>query len=324
MSPLETIAKALPDLELADAGAESIDRGGSDRTYHRIALADGGSVILMQYSDARPDNLKFIAAGKTLDRLGVPVPEILYDDPKGRVIVLQDLGNTHLWDHQDTAWKTRSKLYREALDQVAKLHNTTADDLSAEERDGLEPPFDEALYNWEQDYFFEQFLSRFSRRAPSYVRSLRHEPVFEELVTHLSELPRSLVHRDFQSQNLLIHDGRLVFIDYQGLRLGLPEYDIASLVYDPYVELTSAERDELIAYAFRDRDPSEWRPAFVRCAAQRLMQALGAYGRIGTELGKAEFLAYIPNALNSLRELLEDEPILPRLAPYLGEEALSL
>ncbi|MEC8905889.1 MAG: hypothetical protein VX407_02015 [Verrucomicrobiota bacterium] len=53
------------------------------------------------------------------------------------------------------------------------------------------------------------------------------------------------------------------------------------------------------------------------------MQALGAYSRLGNQLGKTDFLKYIPQALDNLREILSKENILPRLEPYLSDEALE-
>jgi aminoglycoside/choline kinase family phosphotransferase len=320
----KTIISALPDFDFKGASSEPLVHRGSDRKYSRLTLGNGKTAILMEYTDKRPDSLKFSAATATLTKLKIPVPKILAENAKKKLIVLQDLGDTHLWDHHDATWKKRSTLYKAAIDAIAKLHAVGADDLSKEQLEALEPEFDEALYGAEQDYFFEHFLSRFSRRAPSYVRSLRHEPVFAELATFLAELPRTLVHRDLQSQNILIVRNKPVFIDYQGLRLGRPEYDLASLLYDPYVDFTNTERNELLKYAFKGRKEDEWRPIFIRCAAQRLMQALGAYGKLGEDDGKEEYLGYIPTALNSLRDVLDSAPILPRLNPYLGEEALKL
>ena len=60
----------------------------------------------------------------------------------------------------------------------------------------------------------------------------------------LAQRERCLIHRDFQSQNIMIRDGVPVFIDYQGLRFGLGEYDLASLIYDPYVPMNEEQREE--------------------------------------------------------------------------------
>ena len=67
------------------------------------------------------------------------------------------------------------------------------------------------------------------------------------------------------------------------MRPGLARYDLASLLYDPYVSLTATERTELLEF-YRD-DGRDQRPGFAEnfqlCAMQRLMQALGAYGYLG-------------------------------------------
>ncbi len=64
------------------------------------------------------------------------------------------------------------------------------------------------------------------------------------------ETPSVLVHRDLQSQNVMIVNGEPVFIDFQGMRLGSPFYDLGSLLYDPYVEIGEAERVALLKYYY--------------------------------------------------------------------------
>jgi aminoglycoside/choline kinase family phosphotransferase len=322
---LKATSNAFPSLSFSGARVEPLNEiGGSGRRYLRIHPDSEKSLILMEYTGERPDNLKFIPAGRILSRTGNRVPEILHHDERKGRIWLEDLGSRHLWDCRETPWPEKSRLYKAVIDEVTKLHSFDLDKLSASEEATLEPPFDEKLYSWEQDYFFEHFLGHYSRRAPSYLAALREEPEFANLAMELAALPRVLVHRDFQSQNILIRDNCPYMIDYQGLRLGLAAYDIASLVHDPYVCLTGNQREELIHYAFRNHHSGKEQQAYTRCAIQRLMQALGAYAMLANSSGKRHFLQYIPPALESLREILEKEVILPSLVPYLSDEALSL
>jgi aminoglycoside/choline kinase family phosphotransferase len=94
------------------------------------------------------------------------------------------------------------------------------------------------------------------------------------------------------------------------MRPGLQHYDVASLLYDPYVILSDEERSELIdlylhAAAAEGLDISEnFEQNFLGCAAQRLMQALGAYGFLGLKCGRPAFLRHVPNAKKSLRQVL--------------------
>ena len=68
------------------------------------------------------------------------------------------------------------------------------------------------------------------------------------------------------------------------MRPGLAEYDLASLLFDPYITLSPAEGEELLAAYEGKRNAAlspvaeEFREILRLCGIQRLMQALGAYG----------------------------------------------
>jgi aminoglycoside/choline kinase family phosphotransferase len=109
------------------------------------------------------------------------------------------------------------------------------------------------------------------------------------------------------------------------MRPGLAEYDLASLVNDPYVDLAEAERTELIAY-HRCRQLANGNTIdggldfkLRLCAMQRLMQALGAYGFLGLVKGHKHFLQYVPNALQSLRAVVVTIEDLQALASFLAK-----
>ena len=137
----------------------------------------------------------------------------------------------------------RRDLYDSALEQIAKLHSlptSAADEIRSE----LPPEFDAPLYLWEQQYFFENCLGRvFRGRSGPALSSYRRLPVLKEIAERLASLPRVLVHRDFQSQNIIIRNGHAYLIDFQGMRPGLSEYDLASLLFDPYVGLSEGEEE---------------------------------------------------------------------------------
>ena len=120
------------------------------------------------------------------------------------------------------------------------------------------------------------------------------------------------MHRDFQSQNIIIRNGQAHLIDFQGMRPGLAEYDLASLLYDPYVDLPESERAELTAY-YRGRQlesgiaiNGDFDLKLRLCAMQRLMQALGAYGFLGLVKGHKHFLKHVAPAMQSLQRTLAE------------------
>jgi aminoglycoside/choline kinase family phosphotransferase len=180
--------------------------------------------------------------------------------------------------------------------------------------------FDAALYRWEQNYFFENCLGRFFGVEANALSALATLPSLGQIAEELARRPRVLVHRDFQSQNIIMRNGQAHLIDFQGMRPGLAEYDLASLLFDPYVTFSRAECEELLAEYESKRAAagqpvaSDSRSIFCLCGIQRLMQALGAYGFLGLIKGNKTFLDYIPAAMQSLRGLVGEIPDLEKLS----------
>ena len=102
----------------------------------------------------------------------------------------------------------------------------------------------------------------------------------------------------------MIKNDQPVLIDFQGMRLGNFFYDLGSLICDPYVVFTNEQRKELISFYYQLAKPSftekEFEIYFWEASAQRLMQALGAYGFLGLKKNKTEFLRHIENGVKNL------------------------
>jgi len=108
----------------------------------------------------------------------------------------------------------------------------------------------------------------------------------------------------------MVRNGWAFLIDFQGLRPGLAQYDLASLLYDPYASLTDGQRTELLDYYIAQAGAAgveigpDFRRVYDLCAMQRLMQALGAYGYLGLVKERLHFLDYIEPAFASLRQVV--------------------
>ena len=281
-----------------------IERGGSDRKFWRGSGAAAG-LVAIAYGSEKAENARYADCASFLHSHGVRVPKALAHDAEQRFLLLEDAGSEDLWTHAASPWDKRAELYRLALREVAAMHK--ADLAEAEAARVVQAPFDADLYRWEQDYFSEHFLgSRPENLTP-----------LEEQARSLAAKPRVLLHRDFQSQNIMVRDGRVVLIDFQGMRAGLAGYDVASLLYDPYVEMSAAERTELANFYFEVAglsDHADWEDELRACARQRLMQALGAYGFLGRVKNKPSFLQFIPVAADRLAALCQDDPAWQNLA----------
>ncbi len=282
-----------------------MEKGGSDRKFYRIQFSPEQTIVLLKYTGELSENQRYVEIAEFLTTHGIRSPKIYFHDPREGLIWLEDLGEHDLWSYREESWAVRRPLYESALEEIAKLHRVSAVESAAIRRD-LPAQFDAALYLWEQHYFFDQCLSRHFGVAEGTLRELAALPALHAIAERLAAFPRVLVHRDFQSQNIIVRDDEAYLIDFQGMRPGLAEYDLASLLYDPYVNLSAAQRVELATFYETQAEVNE--PAFAErlrlCAMQRLMQALGAYAYLGLVRGNKAFLAHVPTALRSLGEIV--------------------
>ncbi|MEN6620222.1 MAG: phosphotransferase [Smithella sp.] len=295
-----------------------IKKGGSDRSFLRVLLPDQASFIFMYYGTDVEENSHWIDINNFLNGIGVCVPQIIAQDTRLHFILLEDLGDVDLWSQRNQPWEKRREYYFQVLRQIQKLHSFDLNRLPAVLP--LAEAYSERLYRWEHDYFRENFVAAVCglELSTSFINDLEKE--LSELTGRLQEIEPSLIHRDFQSQNIMIKNERTVLIDFQGTRKGCLFYDLGSLIYDPYVIFTDAERNELISFYYDLICPSYSYEVFVNnfreASAQRLMQALGAYGFLGLKKKKTDFLKHIDNGIRNLGQatsLIKTLPVLKDL-----------
>ncbi len=280
---------------------EPIKRGASGRTIVRVKPEHTEGFIGIHWTDERPDNDFFVPVARFLRKARLRVPEILHDHSRYRVALVEDLGDVDLLSLKDQPFKDRLPYYRSALEQVDKLfYARLPKDFE------LMPPFDAAMYRWEQEYFFEGYVEGMLGMDAA---DLRKNEALQSLAARLGTGARHLVHRDFQSQNLLVKDSATWMIDFQGMRRGRQEYDLASLIYDPYLDHTEDEREALLDLWDDIADERPEPGLFRECAAQRLMQALGAYGHILKNRGDEWYRPHAATAARLLSEAVKDTPI---------------
>ena len=293
-----------------------LSKGGSDRTFYRLtSKIDTGaessmdfaweySVIAMHYNPDNRENTLYAGIADFLEELKVAAPTVIAHDPEACFLIMEDLGDEDLYSYRGENWMTRRGLYVRTLMHAHRLHRYFQDDKGVALPE-LMAGYDAGLYAWERQYFRKEFVEAVCKLtlSPSEEEALEEEGT--DLGLRLREYGTGLVHRDLQSQNVMIHEGAPVLIDFQGMRTGSPFYDLGSLLYDPYVSLTADERLELLSFYYYKLTPQDvaW-PDFVTCfhegSVQRLMQALGAYGFLGHRNGRADFLAHIPAGLHHL------------------------
>lgn len=300
-----------------------IGTGGSGRKYYRVRR-DGRSVVIMQCGEDDPDFQRHIEYTRFFLRNSIPVPELIGIEPDRKRAIFEDLGDVSLysWLKCPRDDEEIEEMYRKVMDMLIDLHTISPDCMRDCPSLG-NGYFDYDHFRWETRYFVQRFVRDIKGMNIEDPQALNDE--FHRLAIKADSFPKTLIHRDFQSQNIMITQGRPRLIDFQGARLGPPAYDLVSILWDPYHRLSDRMRESLLNYYIGklmeriDKRPGgvDFRETILPCRLQRHMQALGAYGFLASVRGKRYFLKYIPEGLRLLKEDValtrEEYPALYRL-----------
>lgn len=301
---------------------------GSDRRWSRLTTPCG-SLVCCEHGIHSPfttgEAESMLRIGTHLQAKGVPVSPILCGDAVSGHVFVQDAGNTHLADLATTLPEG----------EVEPLYKTILDALIRFSQDGIKgfneswcwqtPAYDkEMILTMECQYFMDQFIT-------GYLGMDDEAEPLRECFHHIADNALAgalygLMHRDFQSRNIMIDARRSpTIIDFQGARRGPLQYDIASLLIDPYARLSEALQGRLLAHATEALHDSglpvseAFHTSYTFCAIARNLQMLGAFGKL-TRLGKPGFGEHIPLALATLESRLESlgDPRLAALKKLVG------
>ena len=192
-------------------------------------------------------------------------------------------------------------MYRKVLDIAVSIHTKATANVS--ECPMLQSRvFDYEHFSWETSYFMERFVEGIRGIKIKNIAALDDE--FHRLAQKADSFPKTIIHRDFQSQNIMIHKGIPRLIDYQGARMGPSAYDVASILWDPYYRLEDNMRERLLEYyneKINEAHSSIHPKTLTLSRLQRHMQALGAYGFLSAVKGKKYFLKYVPEGIRLLK-----------------------
>ncbi|MBI4521378.1 MAG: phosphotransferase [Gemmatimonadetes bacterium] len=277
-------------------------------------VGDDRATVVGGMGPDREENRAFFGFTRAFRSIDLPVPELLDVDEPAGVWLEQDLGDATLFaalvaarEREGGPFPTAMlRVYEQVVELLPRFQiegGRVIDYAIAYPRSA----FDRQSILWDLNYFKYHFL----KLAHVAFHEQRLENDFETLADFLLRADTShFLYRDFQSRNIMLPGGQPFFIDYQGGRLGAPQYDIASLLYDAKAALPDEVRDHLLDHYLTvlERSLPLQRAAFLEqyrgYVLVRIMQALGAYGYRGFYERKARFLQSVPLAARNIEGLL--------------------
>ncbi|PKN46923.1 MAG: aminoglycoside phosphotransferase, partial [Deltaproteobacteria bacterium HGW-Deltaproteobacteria-16] len=283
--------------------ADRMAGDGSDRQFYRLAVGDF-SLLAVLPSAGQPQGMAEARAAHAIGchffTHGVPVPRIYGFAEECGLILCEDLGDTKLHDlllRYGAEGEEAEAYYRQALAALAHLQTET--------RRGFQPEwcwdtprYDRALMLTRESGYFRKALCEDFLGMSGLPQGLDQEFVF--LAERAMQEPADFIlHRDFQSRNLMICEGKVRIIDFQGARLGPLGYDLASLLIDPYADLSPPRQQALLCFyldalaAHIPLDRGRFIEGYYYMTLQRNLQILGAFAFLSKNRGKDFFRQFI-------------------------------
>lgn len=320
---MDTQPKPIPDrvnqwvrtwiATFARSGSETIELlagDGSPRQFYRVHVGPKTFVVLCDPGWAFSKD--YAAHQQFLTRLPIAVPRFLKEDPASGFLAMEDLGDELLQFRLKKEPTKKMEWLQRATALLADLH------ARAYPVPGSLPvatrKFDERKYGEELAFTFEHLHEKFFGLAPPPTDAKAR---IQRFCAELERLkPEVFCHRDYHCRNLLVREERLYLIDFQDARIGPPQYDLASLVYDAYISLSDTERTALLdGYREKIRGTSleasvRW-PTFLTdleaVGLQRVVKAAGSFASFFNRYGKDTHLPYLRPALESARKLARSQ-----------------
>ena len=305
--------ESITDLFFATYGQKpdmvyKLPQSGSDRIYYRVK---GEKSCIATVNHHVRENQTFLRFTRHFKEHGIPVPEILAVSEDERIYLQEDLGDLSLLNELEKNGHTEDVylLFQSALRHLANMQIKGHEQFNYEwcitsQEFGKQAILADLLYF---KYYFLDTL-----KIPYDKEKLIDD--FEVLSIYLARVDyKFFMFRDFQSRNVMVRDGEVFFIDYQGGMKGAVQYDVASILWQAKAELPDEWKNSLLDYYIdcaeellqKKIDRSRFTGQYHGYVLIRLLQVLGAYGFRGLFERKAHFLTSIPMALRNIRWFLQ-------------------
>ncbi len=329
------------------AGIDKIPQSGSNRIYFRLRTPERSYIAT--YNENVKENQTFVYFSRHFRQKDCPVPQIYAVNEACTLYLQEDFADSSLLGELELHGRNEYVygLFRQSLKELAHLQIAGDRDLDysqciTSKEFGKQAILSDLLYF---KYYFLDTL-----QIPYDKEKLIDD--FEGLSTYLTHVDlKYFMFRDFQSRNVMVREGKVHFIDFQGGMKGALQYDVASMLWQAKAELPDDWKTGLLDYYMdnveeilqKKIDRTRFVSQYNGYVLIRLLQVLGAYGFRGLFERKAHFLTSIPLALRNLKwfflhkqvgivlpeferllGLIVDESVINRFEPLRADEHTPL
>jgi len=293
-------------------GIVKLTGDASTRRYYRVTGSKGRSYVICLDTPREIENQEypFYNVQDCLNKSKIRVPDICDIDLSKGYVLEEDLGDETFLSRLSKL-KTLDEeyeLYRQAIDILVAIQKIPMTQIHHHHLEEL--AFDREKLMYEFRFTIDYFLQKLLKIN---ITPAEHELLldsFEKISDELASLPMVLAHRDFHSRNLMMKNDELVVIDFQDARMGIPQYDLVSLLEDCYYSVKRGNKEKLFEYYQKKMgmDKQVKQEEFLRIyrlmTIQRVFKAIGSFAYIYNSRGDIRYLKHIGFAMENVKRKL--------------------
>ncbi|ARF08972.1 UDP-N-acetylglucosamine pyrophosphorylase [Catovirus CTV1] len=207
----------------------------------------------------------FVSVHNLLLNNNINIPDIL--EQTDMSIKMSDLGDDTIYNlHCNGEYTKLTMAYKKTIEELIKLQNIKCENI----------PSNENIFNIIKNILKKAVDYNFVSKEDSEKYLLK----MFEICNKVNNFPKSTIHRDYQSKNIMLFDKNIYIIDYQDLCIGPSVYDIVSLLYDTNICLSEVKINEYLElyWTLTDKSKYESKEYFMKnvyyCAIARLHKSL--------------------------------------------------
>ncbi|MCK4665364.1 phosphotransferase [Candidatus Dependentiae bacterium] len=277
----------------------------SDRIFYRGLSSDNKSFIIMDYEKElthTSSEFQVLRAYGLMKLYEIKIPKIFKVIPNAGLVIMQDIGDNTLLkiiEEKQLSEYDLKKIYLNAMNEIIKIKNIPIRMITKIKGE----TFSKDKFKWEENFFFKYYIKKYKNISLTSDQKKILKDFFKELNKTVYASVGFTIHRDFHSRNLLHFNGKVFNVDFQDLRIGPEHYDIASLIWDSYVDIDDELKDYIIR-RYIDFSGKEYETDFnliLYTALQRNLKAIATFCYLAFEKGKTKYEQYIPLTLKHFK-----------------------
>jgi aminoglycoside/choline kinase family phosphotransferase len=301
----------------------------SFREFYKIEKNSKLTILVKANKDKFRNLIIYAAINELLIKNKIKAPKLVQEYFEKNMMEIENLGSYSFLEYVKNK-KNKLSDYKKLVELIIKLQKIDfKKDIKFRNNKIRIKKHNLFELHKESDLFFDWYLKNNSKKKEFKKNKKKIKKELNDLYKKLYFQEMCFVHRDFHASNIMVKNKKFGLIDSQDALRGNLLYDVASLIDDVRIKLTTKMKSSLFSYYLsktlnikKNAEKLLAQNDFDILSVQRNLKILGIFVRLYKRDHKLSYLKHLPYTWEVL-ELRLKNPILTNLK-YLLNKAVPI